>query len=61
MGETMTQTRTVLLPVAKADIAPAADRGKVRSLPATVGTYRGLAIAEEVGVEGGGDVGRVYL
>ncbi len=35
-----------------ADIATAADRGKVRSLPATVGTYRGLAIAEEVGVEG---------
>ncbi|HBA85387.1 MAG TPA: hypothetical protein DCZ95_14970 [Verrucomicrobia bacterium] len=35
-----------------ADVATAADKGKVRVLPATAGTYRGLAIAEEVGVDG---------
>ena len=29
-----------------------ADRGKVRALPGAAGTYRGLAIAEEAGVEG---------
>jgi len=28
------------------------DAGKVRALPATAGTYRGLAIAEEAGVDG---------
>ncbi len=33
MGETMTQTRTVLLPVAKADIAPAADRTSLTGCP----------------------------
>jgi hypothetical protein len=35
-----------------ADIATPADKGKVRTLPATAGTYRGLAIAEQVGVDG---------
>ena len=35
-----------------ADVATSADKGKVRVLPATPGTYRGLAIAEEVGVDG---------
>ena len=35
-----------------ADVATAADKGKVRALPAAAGTYRGLAIAEEAGVEG---------
>ena len=35
-----------------ADVATAADKGKVRVLPATVGTYRGLGIAEQVGVDG---------
>jgi hypothetical protein len=35
-----------------ADVATAADKGKVRALPATSGTYRGLAIAEEAGVDG---------
>jgi hypothetical protein len=35
-----------------ADIATAADKGKVRVLPAAPGTYRGLAIAEQVGVDG---------
>lgn len=35
-----------------ADIGTAADKGKVRALPATPGTYRGLAIAEEIGVDG---------
>ena len=35
-----------------ADPAVAADAGKVRALPAAAGTYRGLAIAEEKGVEG---------
>ena len=35
-----------------ADIGTAADKGKVRVLPATPGTYRGLAIAEEAGVDG---------
>jgi Fur family iron response transcriptional regulator len=33
MGETMTQTLTVLLPVAKADIAPAADRTSLTGCP----------------------------
>lgn len=35
-----------------ADVATAADKGKVRALPAAAGTYRGLAIAEQVGVDG---------
>ena len=35
-----------------ADVATAADKGKVRVLPAVAGTYRGLGIAEQVGVDG---------
>jgi len=35
-----------------ADVATAADKGKVRVLPSAAGTYRGLAIAEEAGVDG---------
>ena len=35
-----------------ADVATAADKGKVRALPATAGTYRGLGIAEQAGVDG---------
>ena len=35
-----------------ADTSVEADRGKVRALPADAGTYRGLAVAEETGVEG---------
>ena len=35
-----------------ADTGAAADKGKVRALPASAGTYRGLAIAEEKGVDG---------
>jgi hypothetical protein len=35
-----------------ADVATDADKGKVRALPATAGTYRGLGIAEQVGVDG---------
>ncbi len=35
-----------------ADVANAADKGKVRVLPATAGTYRGLGIAEQVGEDG---------
>jgi hypothetical protein len=35
-----------------ADVTIPTDKGKVRVLPATAGTYRGLAIAEEVGVDG---------
>jgi len=35
-----------------ADTGTAADKGKVRALPATAGTYRGLGIAEEKGVDG---------
>ena len=35
-----------------ADVAVAADKGKVRALPEDAGTYRGLAIAEESGVDG---------
>ena len=34
-----------------ADVATAADKGKVRALPEDAGTYRGLAIAEEAGVD----------
>ena len=34
-----------------ADVATAADKGKLRALPAAAGTYRGLAIAEEAGVD----------
>jgi len=35
-----------------ADPGTAADAGKVRALPAGAGTYRGLAVAEEKGVDG---------
>lgn len=35
-----------------ADVATAADKGKVRALPVAAGTYRGLGIAEQVGVDG---------
>jgi hypothetical protein len=35
-----------------ADVGTAADKGKVRALPAAAGTYRGLLIAEEAGVDG---------
>ena len=35
-----------------ADVATAADKGKVRVLPTVPGTYRGLGIAEQVGVDG---------
>lgn len=35
-----------------ADPSTATDKGKVRSLPAVAGTYRGLFIAEEGGVDG---------
>lgn len=34
-----------------ADVGTAADRGKVRVLPEDAGTYRGLAIAEEAGID----------
>jgi hypothetical protein len=34
-----------------ADVTTAADKGKVRALPATPGTYRGLGISEQVGVD----------
>ena len=35
-----------------ADVGTSADKGKVRALPASAGTYRGLALAEEAGVDG---------
>ena len=35
-----------------ADVATPADKGKVRALPAVAGTYRGLLVAEEAGVDG---------
>jgi hypothetical protein len=35
-----------------ADCTLEADRGKVRALPTAAGTYRGLALAEEAGVDG---------
>jgi hypothetical protein len=35
-----------------ADVATPADIGKVRALPAAAGTYRGLLIAEESGIDG---------
>lgn len=35
-----------------ADVTTAADKGKVRTLPTAAGTYRGLGIAEEAGVDG---------
>ncbi len=35
-----------------ADPATAADAGKLRALPSAAGTYRGLGIAEEAGVDG---------
>ena len=39
-------------PTVLADVGTAADKGKVRTLPAVAGTYRGLAVAEEKGVDG---------
>ena len=39
----------VLVP---ADVGTAGDRGMVRALPADAGTYRGLCVAEEAGVDG---------
>ena len=36
-----------------ADVGTAADKGKLRALPATAGTYRVLGIAEAAGVDGG--------
>lgn len=38
--------------VVLADTGTAEDKGKVRALPASAGTYRGLGIAEEAGVDG---------
>ena len=35
-----------------ADVGTAADKGKVRVLPVAAGTYRGLGMAEQVGVDG---------
>ena len=35
-----------------ADVATAEDKGMLRALPAAAGTYRGLALAEEIGVDG---------
>ena len=35
-----------------ADVATPADIGKIRALPAAAGTYRGLLIAEEAGIDG---------
>ena len=35
-----------------ADVATAEDKGMLRALPAAPGTYRGLALAEEIGVDG---------
>ena len=35
-----------------ADVGTSADKGKVRALPSVAGTYRGLAVAEEKGVDG---------
>ena len=35
-----------------ADVATAVDKGKVRVLPTAAGTYRGIGIAEQVGVDG---------
>ena len=34
------------------DPSTAADAGKVRALPSVAGTYRGIAVAEEKGVDG---------
>ena len=38
--------------VVLADVGTEADKGKVRTLPTAAGTYRGLGIAEEAGVDG---------
>lgn len=56
------QTRNVRIPLkgtcnpgdhlVLADVGTAADKGKVRVIPASAGTYRVLAIAEEKGVDG---------
>lgn len=35
-----------------ADVSVTADKGMVRKLPTAAGTYRGIAIAEETGVDG---------
>ncbi|MCX6998252.1 MAG: hypothetical protein NTV49_14505 [Kiritimatiellaeota bacterium] len=35
-----------------ADVGTSGDKGKVRALPTAGGTYRGLAMAEEAGVDG---------
>lgn len=35
-----------------ADVATPADKGKLRALPAAPGTYKGIGIAEEAGVDG---------
>ena len=35
-----------------ADVATAADKGKLRVLPVAAGTYRGIGIAEQAGVDG---------
>jgi hypothetical protein len=35
-----------------ADVATAADKGKLRALPATAGTYRGIGLAEGAGIDG---------
>lgn len=34
-----------------ADVGTEADKGKVRALPSTPGTYRAIAIAEEAGID----------
>ena len=43
-----------------ADVGTAADKGKVRALPASAGTYRVLGIAEEAGVDGQNVLFRPY-
>jgi hypothetical protein len=35
-----------------ADVGTAADKGKMRVLPAVAGTYRGIGLAEEIGIDG---------
>lgn len=43
-----------------ADPSTAADAGKVRKIPTAGGTYRGIAIAEEAGVDGQAVLCRPY-
>lgn len=43
-----------------ADPSTAADKGKLRKLPTTAGTYAVLAIAEEAGVDGQAVLARAY-